>query len=122
MLRRPPISTRTDTLFPYTTLFRSASACRSRCSACCNTSPSSTCCSAPSTSFPPSRWTAAACCARSEEHTSELQSLMRSSYAVFCLIKKRNHRANGDTHQNKKQYHPTLNSKPMYTSHYNLHI
>src|SRR3546814_2651726 len=89
MIRRPPRSTRTDTLFPYTTLFRSYE------------------------SFPTGyldfawrwhrwvrgdwqillwlfpfvpgrdgRW-------RSEEHTSELQSLMRISYAVFCLKKKK---------------------------------
>src|SRR3546814_2250647 len=76
MIRRPPRSTRTDTLFPYTTLFRS----------------------------PRLAAFAAACDVvtlefenvpvdtlrflRSEEHTSELQSLMRISYAVFCLKKK----------------------------------
>src|SRR3546814_8363475 len=67
MIRRPPRSTRTDTLFPYTTLFRSplqddrrhVSASRDRRHGRC----------------------------RSEEHTSELQSLMRISYAVFCLKK-----------------------------------
>src|SRR3546814_10911618 len=87
MIRRPPRSTRTDTLFPYTTLFRS----------------------------PPSRWAPGSASSpvsvcpierladrvsgdrqtldrpdRSEEHTSELQSLMRISYAVFCLKKKKN--------------------------------
>src|SRR3546814_6946263 len=85
MIRRPPRSTRTDTLFPYTTLFRSLPGSRS-------------------TGFrrgaTPSR--TASCrhqreigivprgCEhrRSEEHTSELQSLMRISYAVFCLKKK----------------------------------
>src|SRR3546814_10867684 len=80
MIRRPPRSTRTDTLFPYTTLFRSA------------------------------EWqnhplravkefleteagfeTAKKYECRSEEHTSELQSLMRISYAVFCLKKKKKH-------------------------------
>src|SRR3546814_5421834 len=101
MIRRPPRSTRTDTLFPYTTLFRSISF--------------------PWTNlFPPPYLTAAyyyrhsiimntdlkithrdelprggfagvretRLVLRSEEHTSELQSLMRSSYAVFCLKKK----------------------------------
>src|SRR3546814_8994337 len=86
MIRRPPRSTRTDTLFPYTTLFRSvagglaaaASACAlfvtlaisfaGRSHACATYSPDG----------------------RSEEHTSELQSLMRISYAVFCLKKKKN--------------------------------
>src|SRR3546814_6062384 len=88
MIRRPPRSTRTDTLFPYTTLFRSRRrACLER---------------------PISRgaWNAAQAAPRrppssepfldkpianerSEEHTSELQSLMRISYAVFCLKKKK---------------------------------
>src|SRR3546814_5581224 len=82
MIRRPPRSTRTDTLFPYTTLFRS---------------------------FWISSWSIVNVKSsysyfalldnvvvelisyffiRSEEHTSELQSLMRISYAVFCLKKK----------------------------------
>src|SRR3546814_10282555 len=84
MIRRPPGSTRTDTLFPYTTLFRSAKglhngsgplrlreasnelAGRAEALGCRNAS------------------------GRSEEHTSELQSLMRISYAVFCLKKNKN--------------------------------
>src|SRR3546814_1418243 len=76
MIRRPPRSTRTDTLFPYTTLFRSAEG-------------GSFC-------FPvgfqsvPIDWIDAIRAGRSEEHTSELQSLMRISYAVFCLKKKHN--------------------------------
>src|SRR3546814_4255008 len=80
-IRRPPRSTRTDTLFPYTTLFRSKPSCFSdyfriiaHASKPCRTDPIS----------PSARdW-------RSEEHTSELQSLMRISYAVFCLKKKIN--------------------------------
>src|SRR3546814_2669887 len=89
MIRRPPRSTRTDTLFPYTTLFRSYS---------------------PARFLPPVRHPQSAVMKvlagnsnrplaeaiaaylsvplRSEEHTSELQSLMRISYAVFCLKKK----------------------------------
>src|SRR3546814_10680500 len=85
MIRRPPRSTRTDTLFPYTTLFRSSSFAWH--------DPHST------ESFSLSGgavWQlsqrALACAPfsgnRSEEHTSELQSLMRISYAVFCLKKK----------------------------------
>src|SRR3546814_5814472 len=74
MIRRPPRSTRTDTLFPYTTLFRSR--CCGWRSATIRTRPW---CCASSTSAPHQR---------SEEHTSELQSLMRISYAVFCLKKK----------------------------------
>src|SRR3546814_10589388 len=85
MRRRPPRSTRTDTLFPYTTLFRSAlmlpSARRTppmpptACDACLGTR------CAYRRPLP--------CLRRSEEHTSELQSLMRISYAVFCLKKKK---------------------------------
>src|SRR3546814_2439361 len=81
MIRRPPRSTRTDTLFPYTTLFRSKGF------------------EAGDASFAiePERREAASASrrekgsdSRSEEHTSELQSLMRISYAVFCLKKKKN--------------------------------
>src|SRR3546814_2987228 len=89
MIRRPPRSTRTDTLFPYTTLFRSTLDCcevflgkvdhdlpfdfrfdhrRGGSLRPCSVMPSAL---------------------RSEEHTSELQSLMRISYAVFCLKKKK---------------------------------
>src|SRR3546814_6834576 len=111
MIRRPPRSTRTDTLFPYTTLFRSGmKLARSR---GCGAIARCQCC-APTTkralgnnrragvpschgaSKPPA-W-------RSEEHTSELQSLMRISYAVFCLkkkkIKKHKHN-NRDTRQHE---------------------
>src|SRR3546814_3920392 len=81
MIRRPPRSTRTDTLFPYTTLFRSLPA-RSACWA-----------SAPAARARPAAASRPGACrsvrARSEEHTSELQSLMRISYAVFCLKKKK---------------------------------
>src|SRR3546814_17492643 len=81
MIRRPPRSTRTDTLFPYTTLFRSGHA---------RTPPfpataSRPCCPA-RPDRPPRR--SGETQGRSEEHTSELQSLMRISYAVFCLKKK----------------------------------
>src|SRR3546814_8358912 len=93
MIRRPPRSTRTDTLFPYTTLFRSGRRRRG---------------SAPRPSGRPFPWQRSArnpCCqiriaeacaprvarrpGRSEEHTSALQSLLRISYAVFCLKKKK---------------------------------
>src|SRR3546814_2720679 len=81
MIRRPPRSTRTDTLFPYTTLFRSPG----RPASAKATSP------APwprPQSTPNNRCATCGCRDRSEEHTSELQSLMRISYAVFCLKKK----------------------------------
>src|SRR3546814_7248646 len=94
MIRRPPRSTRTDTLFPYTTLFRSlrrddppgpgrsrpegdAGARRSGRTGKGNAE-------AGRQGVPRIGWLHR----RSEEHTSELQSLMRISYAVFCLKKK----------------------------------
>src|SRR3546814_2193749 len=96
MVRRPPRSTRTDTLFPYTTLFRSGPApahrARSQAAACLAWRSPRTRPSRPAGS-PAKRfygkdhsWLGS----RSEEHTSELQSLMRISYAVFCLKKKKN--------------------------------
>src|SRR3546814_7506681 len=113
MIRRPPRSTRTDTLFPYTTLFRSipprlqrddrlpgnaaglrqrllghlavfeaqaADLVDDRCAAHRRLPPSPTSTRRALNAGPSSR---------SEEHTSELQSLMRISYAVFCLKKKK---------------------------------
>src|SRR3546814_5070066 len=93
MIRRPPRSTRTDTLFPYTTLFRSLA-------------------DGPRRPGRPERLLTFSAALpfrlsfrphpfvrrsprmppRSEEHTSELQSLMRTSYAVFCLKKKKTHK------------------------------
>src|SRR3546814_10819958 len=96
MSRRPPRSPRTDTLLPYTTLFRSVPAVEERvgvllealsareldvvrllAAGCSNEELARRLALAPST--------------RSDEHTSELQSLMRISYAVFCLTKKNTH-------------------------------
>src|SRR3546814_9365867 len=104
MIRRPPVSTRTDTLVPYTTLFRSGRGGMT--------------CDKPLTRKAPQNETQPAIqhvfnagqesglrvrrsrkrgsampagTLRSEEHTSELQSLMRSSYAVLCLQKKTIH-------------------------------
>src|SRR3546814_5840419 len=93
MIRRPPRSTRTDTLFPYTTLFRSKRLCRE-----CRDDGSD------GHAAPPAslEWRrdggdesgmggitgSGTATPRSEEHTSELQSLMRISYAVFSLKKK----------------------------------
>src|SRR3546814_3401847 len=111
MIRRPPRSTRTDTLFPYTTLFRSG--------------------------LPFRKWRAGKlpvggavrgcrdglrragsgdlCKRRSKEHTSELQSLMRISYAVFCLKKK--------THQNHYKHHKhTIESLNITLIHYTSNI
>src|SRR3546814_14470371 len=90
MIRRPPRSTRTDTLFPYTTLFRSATGDRPSTLVVENHNLSD---------YVPFVHGSSADVAtlanllpnisRSEEHTSELQSLMRISYAVFCLKKKK---------------------------------
>src|SRR3546814_6505907 len=88
MIRRPPRSTRTDTLFPYTTLFRSGGAAgRVRLGM-----------GSDEVDRGEDRLLAGDAApvvprggepTRSEEHTSELQSLMRISYAVFCLKKKK---------------------------------
>src|SRR3546814_4758496 len=82
MIRRPPRSTRTDTLFPYTTLFRSGDPCSE------SSEPGATRRARARRHNSPRKRAA-----RSEEHTSELQSLMRISYAVFCLKKKNNNYA-----------------------------
>src|SRR3546814_7140636 len=113
MIRRPPRSTRTDTLFPYTTLFRSAVLALF-----------------PNMSFLINQMAIMALFAisldlvlgyagimslghaaffRSEEHTSELQSLMRISYAVFCLKKK------------TKQEHPTHKPNNMHNCVHGTH-
>src|SRR3546814_4366436 len=113
MIRRPPRSTRTDTLFPYTTLFRSSlrvdavtyRPCHR--GATLDAAPDRRCLNAGrpgQSAWRSERWRyshlvrwgtrsggcwSAAAFARSEEHTSELQSLMRISYAVFCLKQKK---------------------------------
>src|SRR3546814_1346440 len=106
MIRRPPRSKRTDTLFPYTTLFRSGDSTMSGFLAMGNYAPQArkmmpatrqarTVFTAPRNAAigPRSTFFRGALfsehTARSEEHTSELQSLMRLSYAVFCLKKKK---------------------------------
>src|SRR3546814_4796812 len=110
MIRRPPRSTRTDTLFPYTTLFRSQIVPRLADQGIYIASESSfyrvlreheqvnhrSRAAAPHVPERPRAWAATAPgqvwswdITRSEEHTSELQSLMRISYAVFCLKKKK---------------------------------
>src|SRR3546814_5128271 len=114
MIRRPPRSTRTDTLFPYTTLFRSGASRAERAESEAHTG----------CSRAPQELSAMDVAhlmfsgrqgvldrkrspvqGRSEEHTSELQSLMRISYAVFCLKKKKTE---------KKQYKQYQHlSKPL---------
>src|SRR3546814_5039074 len=87
MIRRPPRSTRTDTLFPYTTLFRSRLADHRIDRADPDTVRRQFDRHRPGER---DRRALRAVVPRSEEHTSELQSLMRISYAVFCLKKKTN--------------------------------
>src|SRR3546814_8912632 len=121
MIRRPPRSTRTDTLFPYTTLFRS---CTLKLQ---DPGPPPTCPFIDNHNFkeltdkkqrtvvvprycyrgtsvricwrPAGVWRLAPRPVRSEEHTSELQSLMRISYAVFCLQKKKTATYHQTSHQ-----------------------
>src|SRR3546814_2528836 len=103
MIRRPPRSTRTDTLFPYTTRFRSRvdrlAQRRSGLTVHAVVHLGAV--------HREHRHSAAAFDQdlRSEEHTSELQSLMRISYAVFCLKKKNN------AHTNQPQTHKDHNSE-----------
>src|SRR3546814_10635908 len=107
MIPRPPRSTHTDTLFPYTTLFRSTL-----------THPGTgikalaphrsgsprfvamTTRATTGTAAPAARVQNLVKTYRSEEHTSELQSLMRTSYAVFCLKKKQLHNTHQTNHYN----------------------
>src|SRR3546814_15579669 len=86
MIRRPPRSTRTDTLFPYTTLFRSLAE-TTRWSAIVTVTIQTP--KAPDALRKNPLGLFVNAINRSEEHTSELQSLMRISYAVFCLKKKK---------------------------------
>src|SRR3546814_3011980 len=95
MIRPPPRSTRTDTPFPYTTLFRAAAARRReaakpRAGAGRESRPCGGSYDVRSRSPLQRVPTLIRRATRSEEHTSELQSLMRISYAVFCLKKKKN--------------------------------
>src|SRR3546814_5723590 len=93
MIRRPPRSTRTDTLFPYTTLFRSRLVVRKgmvdkNLSNTCTSDAADEALTLQSETKPSTLPIWSGISVRSEEHTSELQSLMRISYAVFCLKKK----------------------------------
>src|SRR3546814_1568861 len=116
MRRRPPRSTRTDTLFPYTTLFRSRDG-RStdRDIAPCDRPAGSANIRMKSRTNGSSE---AAINGRSEEHTSELQSLMRISYAVFCLKKKKktNKVTHKTTHTPNHQYLLQKNQHETLTS------
>src|SRR3546814_10249366 len=116
MYRRPPRSTRTDTLCPYTTLFRShpyqIHPLAARGSSVLRLSCNNALCGIASHSGPSLRRDVQivriGTCNRSEEHTSELQSLMRISYAVFCLkqTKQQIDRHRTNTHQHSHTSSP----------------
>src|SRR3546814_5651742 len=106
MRRRPTGSTRTDTLFPYTTLFRSA---RHQCFSAGDkerTRPMIDIRKFDTLGHADHGWLDARHHFRSEEHTSELQSLMRLSYAVFCLKQK-------DTYVHPTTSHSTTHYTPQ---------
>src|SRR3546814_6028224 len=112
MIRRPPRSTRTDTLFPYTTLFRSdyllkpfdlrelAARLHTLLRRVAGRSVNL---------IEHGRLTYDPSSRRSEEHTSELQSLMRISYAVFCLKKKTTHKPTTTPHRTPTPQHTNSN-------------
>src|SRR3546814_10515999 len=110
MIRRPPRSTRTDTLFPYTTLFRSG----------LQVERHALLVGAPGLEIltvvgaEEMRADAAAGISRSEEHTSELQSLMRISYAVFCLKKKKTTKKTSYTNTQTKRLRHKQNQATQY--------
>src|SRR3546814_9958208 len=112
MIRRPPRSTRTDTLFPYTTLFRSNERTRRhrQCREAGGADQQPQFDRAQRLAIDPEQpggeqgGEHQRRAERSEEHTSELQSLMRISYAVFCLKKKK-------SKQNKQRNHTIYNTK-----------
>src|SRR3546814_2158160 len=115
MIRRPPRSTRTDTLFPYTTLFRSRGHTEDVLPPYVEAAheflsilnkPNVTLIDVGSSSSNVASLFSSVRLVRSEEHTSELQSLMRISYAVFCLKKKKNHTLI------KKRAHKKLSNRP----------
>src|SRR3546814_13496588 len=109
MIRRPPRSTRTDTLFPYTTLFRSRRGTRGGRHDSLSMAPRRVrpghggLHAAARTGRDPVLERRRARRTRSEEHTSELQSLMRISYAVFCLKKQK--RTNYNVHRMQPSGH-----------------
>src|SRR3546814_4091721 len=118
MIRRPPRSTRTDTLFPYTTLFRSGRLVVALFGECAQASLQPAVIAGQDddqqqlgmqpTGLHVNFWCRHQRCNRSEEHTSELQSLMRISYAVFCLKKKKHtNTTNNKTHRRQCRHKKT---------------
>src|SRR3546814_5786622 len=132
MIRRPTRSTRTDTLFPYTTLFRSQGSHRT---SVYRSKPSHSVAVTSTGSFPQNghggnssfcavmsvrRDLSKARALRSEEHTSELQSLMRISYAVVCLKKKHQYINTKIKEGNQKQRAPIQTNVSKSTTELNL--
>src|SRR3546814_2224783 len=109
MIRLPPRSTRTDTLFPYTTLFRSALLLESLLRKSRNFSIFDR--QDAVQDFDDRHLGAERSIERSEEHTSELQSLMRISYAVFCLKKTSNNHSHALTTHPSSSNQQTNNCK-----------
>src|SRR3546814_1864765 len=123
MIRRPPRSTRTDTLFPYTTLFRSGERLARRAIAGMRGLEFAQQVLAaagrpvrPQADGQPGRLRRGNVGGRSEEHTSELQSLMRISYAVFCLKKNTNRLPQIYNIHNLHQLHSTTPNMPHHTT------
>src|SRR3546814_7809881 len=118
MIRRPPRSTRTDTLFPYTTLFRSALMSTYKfVGRLHEVIPSGSHRFSLGASGSPQKWAEKSEeRKRSEEHTSELQSLMRISYAVFCLKKKKQSHINLTTTSRIETMHTTRHKLCSYCS------
>src|SRR3546814_10826150 len=119
MIRRPPRSTRTDTLFPYTTLFRSDAGQQPGHDVADDAAARALRRQVRGEGDQHLRADRAEAddegedeeAGRSEEHTSELQSLMRISYAVFCLKKKNKqpHNSDSDTEPHKTKKKQTRN-------------
>src|SRR3546814_7285291 len=114
IVRRPPRSTRPDTLFPYTTLFRSRPNRNDGIAWPATAIPSAnrsiSVLGRKAAKTPKGTESSSANASRSEEHTSELQSLMRISYAVFCLKKKTNP-TNNNINTHASQLDKTLTNK-----------
>src|SRR3546814_1978278 len=106
MIRRPPRSTRTDTLFPYTTLFRSLLIALALFEQAIDVD-AAWIAGHLDELWQAEQWGEDAL--RSEEHTSELQSLMRISYAVFCLKKKKKKK-----YREKIKYNITMKDTSLY--------
>src|SRR3546814_10220604 len=113
MKRRPPRSTRTDTLFPYTTLFRSRRGRTGKVAHGASPPDGHTCRRSAGRNRRPD-WVPPACRpARSEEHTSELQSLMRISDAVFCLKKTKLYSIHQYSHYTKSTQRTTTHTNTV---------